>query len=72
MKIKADKVCWSQKLNGDVFIEVDDAEDMVPEIKITFMNEDLILTEEEKAEIGQGIFNYILEKCKKEWRKNVK
>lgn len=60
----------SQKLNGDVFIEVDDAEDFVPEVKILFMNEDIKLTEEEKKMVANSAFNKIWEILKD--RKNTK
>lgn len=61
MKIKANKIQVSQKLNENVFIEVDDAEDFVPEIKIEFVNADLILNKEEKLEVGKIVLNYIME-----------
>jgi len=52
----------SQKLNEDIFIEVDDCEDFAPEIKIHFVNCDIKLNSLEKLEIGHLIFDYIKDK----------
>ena len=65
MNIKTDRIQVSQKINEDVFIEVPDSEDFVPEIKILFMNEDLKLTSLEKLEIGHLVKDYIVNKLNK-------
>ena len=63
MMIKTTQILVSQKINEDVFIEVPDAEDYVPEIKIQFMNADIKLNNVEKKEIGHMIKDYIVNKC---------
>ena len=65
MKIgNIEKIRVSQKINENVFIEVDDAEDFVPEIKIEFMNVDIKLNSLEKLEVGHLIKDYIINKVK--------
>ena len=63
MKIKTDKIQVSQKLNENVFIEVPDCGDYVPEIKIEFINCDIQFTSVEKLEIGHLIKDYIIKKA---------
>jgi hypothetical protein len=64
MEIKAEKIQVSQKINENVFIEVPDAEDWIPEIKIEFMDMDIRLSSLEKLEIGHLVKDYIVNKAK--------
>jgi len=63
MEIKAHRIQISQKINNNVFIEVPDAEDWVPEIKIEFMNTDIRFSSIEKLEIGHLVKDYIVNKA---------
>jgi len=64
MKIRATSIQVSQKINENVFIEVPDAEDWIPEIKIEFMDMDILLSNVEKLEIGHLVKDYIVNKAK--------
>jgi len=70
MKLKAGKVSLSQKVNGNVSVDVDDAEDMVPEIKIEFLNSDIILDDMEKYELGKALFDKLEEVVRREPKNN--
>lgn len=49
----------SQKLNENVWIEIDDAEDYVPEIKLEFVNGDIKLSKMKKLELGHLVLDFI-------------
>jgi hypothetical protein len=70
MRLKAGKVSLSQKFNGNVSVDVDDAGDMVPEIKIEFLNSDIILDDMEKYELGKALFDKLEEIVRREPRNN--